>query len=356
LLPGIPHAYAAGSQFQGLLRSRDLTSFGLQRLDMRPAPAASFPPDTWAVEAVLGYQNTWALSQNVERYLKSVEPGGRRDLSTRYADIMALPGEKFLVDLEAANLDLILHYRVSERWTGYFIASAVSYQGGMFDSTIEGFHRTFGLGTAGRLAASRNQFNEIYALKSVRYTSFDAPTNGGITDPTLGFRYTSPARMQHWAFSIGGAVKIPIAGERAMLSTGRTDVGIQGSLQRFWNHDALYLDVAAVYYDGAAGPVPQDAQVIPTVVIGYERVIGKRTSLNLQGYVSNSVYSRRQTDIDELLGAKYQLTFGIQHRFDRLQLAFGVTENLQNINNTPDISAQVGVTYVPGSPVISNAD
>lgn len=349
LFLGAQPVHAAGGQFQGPLRSRDLTMSGFLRLDMRPAPAAASQPDAWSIEAMLGYQNTWALSPNVERFLKSVEPAGRRDLSTRYADIMALPGEKYLVDIESASFDLVFQHRLSERWKGYAIASAVSYQGGFLDGFIEGFHSTFGLGTAGRVAVTKDQANEIYALKSVHGASFNAPANGGITDPTFGLRYTGTAPGQGWAFSIEGAVKVPIAGERAMLSTGRTDVGIQGSLQRFWNRDALYLDLAAVYFAGADGPVPLDGQLVPTVVFGYERVLGERTNLNLQGYISRSVYSRRQTDLDELLGTKYLLTLGVRHRLDRVLLSFGITENLQNINNTPDISAQLGIAYVPRS-------
>jgi hypothetical protein len=347
LMSTSPTARAAGTPFQGLLRSRDLTSFGFPRLDMRPARTTSFEPEAWAFEAVLGYQNTWALSQNVERFLKSVEPEGRRDLSTYAAQIEALPGEKYLVDLEAANLDLVFHHRISARWTGFLIAGAVSYQGGFFDSGIEGFHRIFGLGQSGRLAATRNQVNELYALKSAPSARFNASAVGGLTDPVIGFRHTGASPMRQWAYALEGAVKVPIAGTRAMLSTGRFDVGVQGSLQRFWNRDALYLDLSAVYYAGAAGLVPQDAQVVPTVVVGYERIVGTQTSLVLQGYISRSTFSRRQTDLDELLGRKYQLSFGVRHRMDDLQLSCGFTENLQNVNNTPDIGFQFGIAYEP---------
>ena len=52
----------------GLLRERDLTPFGFLRLDMRPAHAVWAPPGNWAVEVILGYQNTWAMSSNVEEY------------------------------------------------------------------------------------------------------------------------------------------------------------------------------------------------------------------------------------------------------------------------------------------------
>ena len=87
--------------------------------------------------------------------------------------------------------------------------------------------------------------------------------------------------------------------------------------------------------------------MIPTLILGYERRLGARTNLNLQGYVSQSVYSHRQTDLDELRGGKYQLSAGVRHRTGNLLLSFGVTENLQNFNNTPDVGFQLGLAYVP---------
>src|SRR5258705_9963843 len=74
----------------GLLRERDLSPFGFLRLDMRPAHAVWAPPGGWGVEVLLGYQNTWAMSPNVEQYLKSL-PGRRRLGPTDLAAIRALP-------------------------------------------------------------------------------------------------------------------------------------------------------------------------------------------------------------------------------------------------------------------------
>jgi hypothetical protein len=142
-------------------------------------------------------------------------------------------------------------------------------------------------------------------------------------------------------------VKIPVAGKRLLLSTGRTDYGIQASLQRPSNHHAIYVDVAAVYYAGADDPAPQDAQIVPTLVVGYEYMLTPRTNLNLQAYVSPSVYGSETTDLDELTGMKYQYSLGVRHRWDNMIFTFGFTENVQNINNTPDIGLQLGFAYVP---------
>jgi hypothetical protein len=295
-------ALADDNGMYGLLRVRDLTPFGFLRLDMRPAHAVSIERGTWAIETEFGYQNSWALSPEVERYLTQREKQGRRELGP--ADVQAirdLPGENYLVDLESAVLDITFHYKLTEQLSAYLIANAVSYSGGFLDSTIENFHDTFGFSSFGRPATGRDDFNLIYDLKSSQTAFFEAPTRGGLTDPAIGVRYTSPLWNHHWHVGIEGAVKLPVAGRRMLLSTGRTDYGMQVSLQRRGNIHAVYVDAAAVYYAGSADPAPQPSQVVPTLVLGYEYRLTARTNLNLQGYISKSTYTRRTTDLHELL-------------------------------------------------------
>ncbi|HWK49009.1 MAG TPA: DUF3187 family protein [Steroidobacter sp.] len=348
LVLGLPAAHADDGQLYGLLRSRDLSPFGFLRLDMRPAHAVSIEPGHWAFETELGYQNTWALSPNVERYLTNLESSGRRALGANELQaIRDLPGENYLVDLELALLDVTFHYKLSDIWTTYLILSGVSYQGGFLDSAIEGFHDTFGFSTFGRPAVKRNQVNLIYDLKSTQYASLEAPTDGGLLDPTLGVRYAGWRLPGNWHVTAELAVKIPIAGRRSLLSTGRTDYGVQLAFQRKGLRNGFYVNAAAVYYDGASQVSPQQQQVIPTVIFGYERVLTERTNFNLQGYASKSPYTHRETDLQDLLGEKYQLSVGIRHRRDNFLITFGITENLQNVNNTPDIGFQVGLAWIP---------
>lgn len=343
----LAHADDSG-QFYGLLRSRDLSPFGFLRLDMRPAHAVSIEPGSWALETEIGYQNTWALSPEVERYLTSLEPTGRRRIGPAEVQaIQDLPGENYLLDIESALFDVTFHYKLSRNWTAYAIASAITYQGGYLDGAIEQFHDTLGFSSFGRPAVARDQATLVYDLKGAHVVFLDSPTDGGLTDPTIGVRYTGFQPLQNWRLSLEGAVKIPVGGRRLLLSTGRTDYGIQASLQRPGNHHAIYVDAAAVYYAGAADPAPQDSQIVPTLVVGYEYQLTARTNLNLQTYVSTSVYSSDQTDLDELTGMKYQYSIGVRHRWDNLIFTFGFTENVQNVNNTPDVGLQLGFAYVP---------
>ena len=334
--------------FFGMLRSRDLTPFGFLRLDMRPAHALAIEPGTFAFEAELGYQNTWALSNNVEKYLKSLEPAGRRPVDAQLVQaIQSLPGENYLLDLESATLDVAMHYKLSHRWTLYAIATAVSYHGGFLDGSIEKFHQTLGFSTFGRHAIERNGTNLIYDLKSSQSVILDPPQSQGFLDPTIGLRYTGIPLPGRWRMSAEIAAKVPLAGARPLLSTGRADYGTQVSVRRLGERNALHVDFAAVYYAGEDVPAPHEAQLVPTLVIGWERKLTARTNINLQGYASRSVYRREQTDLDELLKDKFQLSLGLRHRFERGMVSIGVTENLQNLNNTPDVGFQLGFAWVP---------
>jgi hypothetical protein len=340
----------AHGQFYGMLRTRDLTPFGFLRLDMRPAHAISIESGSFAIEAELGYQNTWALSRNVEKYFNELEATGtRRQIGP--AEVQAirdLPGENYMLDLESATLDVVLHYKLSSQWSAYAIATAVSYHGGFMDSGIEKFHETFGFSTFGRHAISRNQTNLVYDLKGSQVVLLDAPRTSGFMDPTFGLRYTGIKLPGKWQMSVETAVKVPLQGERLLLSTGRTDYGMQASVRRLGSKNAFHVDLAAVYYAGEDVPSPHEAQIIPTIILGWERKLTARTNVNLQGYASKSVYRRAQTDLDELLSDKFQLSLGVRHRFDNVLTSFAITENLQNLNNTPDIGFQLGFAWAPG--------
>lgn len=342
----VPPLSAAESDYLGLLRARDLTTFGFLRLDMRPAHAIHSAPGTWAIEAELAHQNTWALSSGARDYLDSLE--GRRALGPdEVADILALPGENYVFDMELAELDVTLHYKFTEHWGGYLVLSGVNYSGGFLDRSIESFHDTFGFDNNGRPAVERNSVNLIADLNNADLAVFDAPTDGGLLDPTIGVRYSSPQQMKGWNFVLEAAAKLALQGEEQFLSTGKSDYGVQATLQRFGDHDAWYVSASAVYYDGRSSITPTDPQVVPTLVLGYERKLSDKTHLVLQAYVSDSIYSKEDTQLSELLDTKLQLSLGFYRRMGRGVLSFAITENLQNFNNTPDVGLQLGWAYSP---------
>ncbi len=316
----------------GLLRERDLTPFGFLRLDMRPAHAIWVPPGSSGVEVLLGYQNSC----------------GRRRLGPADTEaIRALPGEAYLVDLELGLVDVNLNHQLTDHWSVNAIISGVSYRGGFMDGAIEGFHNTFGYGSSGRPAVSRNSVNVILDLKNSPPSSSNSPPDGGLLDPTFGVRYSVAAAPAPWNLVLEGAVKVPIDGQRNYLSTGNTDVGLQATLQRFAGRHAGYVSAAAVNTKGDVLSSSDRTQIVPTYIFGYEYSISQRTGVIAQYYISKSVFSHDDTDLEELLDTKYQLSLGVRHRVDASIWSFAVTENTANFNNTPDIGFQIGWSYSP---------
>ena len=335
-----------GTRYFGLLRARDLSFFSLSHLDLRPAHAVVASPGGWGLEAQVAYQNTWSLSPEVERYLVGLP--GRRELgAAEVAAIRALPGENYLIDAEIGLLDVTLHHKFSEHWGAYLTASAVNFSGGIGDSTIERFHDNFGFSSFGRPALARNRVNLVLDLRDAQRVDLGAPTRGGLLDPTLGVRYSGLRLPDRWNLVLEAAVKLPVEGRREWLSAGDAEPGLQATLQYFGERIAFYAAASAVRY-GDDPLLPGTAgRIVPTGVLGLEYRWSARTHWLLQAYASRATRSSRETDLTDLTKTKYQASLGVYRDFGGALLSFAITENLQNLNNTPDIGLQLGVAWVP---------
>jgi len=332
----------------GLLRARDLTPFGLLRLDMLPAHTADAEAGTWTFELQYAYQNTFVLSDNVRTYLQGRNIGRKALRPQDAAAILAMPGDAYYVDGEVGLADLIVQRRLNEYWSTYLTVPYIRYGQGAWDSTVESFHDAIGFSQQGRDLVARNRFQIVYGVGDVNFAQLDRETKGGFGDPVLGVRYSLPEPRFGWDMVVEFAAKVAIDGERFLLSTGQNDYGAQITLQRrlgATGRHAVYLAGSAVYYAGGPEMADPDSQIIPTVIAGYSFGLTPRTSFILQGYASRSVI--QDSTLDELTDDKFQLSIGVQSRFTNLLWSFAITENISNFENTPDIGAQIGMSYMP---------
>jgi hypothetical protein len=328
----------------GLLRARDLTPFGLFRLDMLPANTVDARQNSWAFEVQTAYQNTFVLSDNVRNYLEGRRIG-RRPLRPQDATaILALPDDAYYVDAEIGLVDVVLHKRMSTWWTAYLTVPYIGYGRGALDGTIETFHDGTGFGQQGRDLVARDQFQLVYRVGDVRSAQLSR-SEGGFGDPVLGVRYSLPEPRFGWDVVFELAAKIAVDGERVLLSTGKNDYGTQLTLQRRWDRHAAYIAGSAVYYAGGPETPAEDSQIIPTAIFGYGFGITPDTTVILQGYASRSTV--QDTNVEELTENKYQLSLGLQQRARNVLWSFAVTENISNFGNTPDVGVQLGVAYLP---------
>jgi hypothetical protein len=332
----------------GLLRARDLSPFGLLRLDLLPAHTADAKAGTWTFEVQYAYQNTFVLSENARDYLEGRNIG-RQPLRAQDAEaILDLPGDAYYIDGEVGLADLIVQRRMNEYWSAYLTVPYISYGDGVFDSTIESFHDLIGFSQQGRDLVARDQFQLVYNVGDVRFSQLNRETKGGFGDPVIGVRYSLPQPRFGWDVVVEAAAKIAVDDERFLLSTGENDYGVQATLQRRFGETgrhAVYLSGSAVYYAGGPEIPGADQQWIPTLIAGYSFGLTQRTSAILQAYASRSVV--QDSTVEELTDDKYQLSIGLQSRSESFLWSLAVTENVSNFENTPDIGFQLGVAYMP---------
>ncbi|HEX4496621.1 MAG TPA: DUF3187 family protein [Thermoanaerobaculia bacterium] len=205
----------------GLLRSRDLTPFGILRLDLLPAQAFAAPPGTWGYEVDLAYQNTYVLSANVRYYLQH-RGTGRAALNRQDVDaIFALPGDAYFVDTEVGLADVGVHYSVDPHWEVELNLPLLHYGGGFLDSTIEGFHSTFGFSNADRNLVPRNDSQYILKVGNLRIADLEPPVDNGVGDPVFGARYALFPEPKAWNLIVEGAVSCRSAARARSFPTAR---------------------------------------------------------------------------------------------------------------------------------------
>jgi hypothetical protein len=331
------------TELLGPLRVRDLTPFNLLRLDMLPAHAVTGSPGSWAIEADISHANTFVMSGNVSDYLARrgtrgpLEPGD-------VEEIQGLGEDAYYVDGEISEMDLTFHYGITQRSSIYLTLPLYDFTGGFLDSTVEGFHGTFGLGSQGRDLVARDRFQAVATFGRGRTAVLDSPVTNGWGDPVIGLRHSWPVGESHWNLVVDGAAKIALRGERPFLSTGSNDFGLQASLQRKLRRQGIYFSASVVRTDGRVLGMPLGSRVVPTLTAAYEVGLTRHTSAILQLYASESAV--RDTSIEEIKANKYQASLGLRSRRGPLVYGFAVTENVVNFQNTPDIGMSLTLAWI----------
>jgi hypothetical protein len=323
----------------GPLRARDVMAFHLPRLEMTPTESSAAIGAGWSLEAELTYVNTFAMSGNVLTYLG--RRGGRKPVTrVDAATLLALPGDLFYVDGEFAQLTPTVRYAIDRRTSVFLSWPVLSFGGGIFDSVIEGFHHGLGLGNGNRELVTRNEFNVLYRVGRDQVVERGAPA-GGLSDPIAGVRRRLLPSASGWDLIAAGAVKVATR-SRSALSTGTSDAGIQLALHRILRRQAFYLDLSAVRF----GSVPDrrvDRRGLASFVAAYELGLTRRTSAVAQVYTSPSVF--RRTQVAELRQRRYQVLAGLRSRRGPLTWNLSFIENVIHLENTPDVGAQLGISW-----------
>lgn len=113
---------------------------------------------------------------------------------------------------------------------------------------------------------------------------------------------------------------------------------------RYFDNACFHLSAGLIYL-GEWEELGIDAQVLPSFMIGWEQGFGKRSSAILQATVTQTPFD--DLGLEELSATSIQMTLGYKRVVLEDKVLFvGVTENLQNFDNTADIGVHLGLTWI----------
>jgi hypothetical protein len=327
----------------GPLRFRDQFILSLGFLAFEPATATVLEPGKWEFDAVLTTSNSWALSAPLEIELDDREQ--RQEITLqRLAGLTdsTRDGSLIFADGEVTRTVLALRRGFSGGIQVELTLPLVTLSGGAFDGAVESFHETLGLEQAGRLGSPKDDFLIFLdTRKGLLVEEEGSSLELGDLIVSLKYRLVG-ADDPSLRVSLEGLIKLPTGSDEPLASSGRLDFGAQLLVGR---------DVGPWSFHGSAGALllgsseylGTDSQALLAGLVGIERLLGARTSLVLQGSASQSPFQELRTArIHEL---SIQVTGGIKQLLGRKNVLFvGATENLQNFNNSADVSLHIGIS------------
>ena len=141
----------------GPLRIRDQFLLGMGFLGLDPVSADIVEPGKWQVDLIETVTNTWALSEVVESALEDRAERGPVTLAQfRTLESDQPDGGVFLVDGELYRTAVAVRRGVGKGVQLELVLPILSFQGGVFDSLVEDFHKAFGFGQVGRKGAPKD--------------------------------------------------------------------------------------------------------------------------------------------------------------------------------------------------------
>lgn len=294
------------------------------------------------------HSNTFVKSGGIVRHL---QPQDGRGVLTREAAAQ--------IAQERADEDLFLFDTETERWSWsvlYGLSDAVMLEAelpllrfgdGFLDPVIEHFHSAFGFPDDSRPDFRRNTSEAfLYVDRQFLYFRPDDLDGIGLGDLVLSSKFRLLRGGRVWPMLMTRvAIKLPTGDPQKLRGSGSVDYGLNLIASKVFAKSCLHLNVGAV--------VPGKWQLAPelnlspvyTVLLSYERFVGKNSSLIIQDLASSNVLTGVT---NSAIGkVSHEITVGVKMDYRQsLRWTFSLTENYAQYNNSPDIGFHIGVMYL----------
>ena len=328
----------------GPLRVRDQFPLSAGFLAFDPVGAVVLKQGEWQLDLITTVTNTFAVSDVLEKRLNERESRGTLSAAhLREFDEQDGDYGNFVVDGELVRTAFAVRRGVGRKVQLELMVPFLNYSGGFLDSTIEGFHDTFGFDEAGRKGVPRDTF---LALVNSRSGSLEITDDPGLVlgDVVVGAKVQirEPNGTRRYHLALDSMVKLPTGDESDLTSSESFDFGTQLIATRYYEQACVHASVGVLAL-GEWEALGISSQVLPSAMIAYERSLGKAITGLAQFTVARSPFS--DLDLAELSETSVQITLGMKKViFGDNVLFLGITENLQNFDNTQDIGLHLGLT------------
>ena len=243
--------------------------------------------------------------------------------------------QQLLVDGESDTLRLSFEDSISHDWRYRVTIPVIRDSGGFLDSSIESWHRFFGLDRGSRPYYPKNQLVYFYTGKT-RMEMREARTSMGDVSAEAGWYAADSATR---TISFWGGVEAPTGSKRELSGDGAWDAALWGHVARRWPDWQLAAELGLAQplgdeiFGGSAHVTSAFARVAAT------RSLSAAWSLRAQ----LDGQTRRVTGTDlRFLGASAQFSLGAVRQWRRWRLQMGFAEDAA-VNTAPDITFFLGI-------------
>ena len=299
---------------------------------------------TREIEVVTDYANTFTGSDVFTSF--SVNERIRLTPAGVVAAGDLQPGDDlFFVDTEMSRTAFTARFGTARRIEVDLEVPVLAYLGGVFDSAIEGYHRTFGLANGGRDIYEKDIVQMVLTIGDDQYFNNRSPSTLQLGDISLVARFPL-LETPRGALAGSVAVKLPTGDPETLGGSGSLDAGVEleGTLQG--KRQRLHL-AAGWVHAGKWDLFPRfDPSDLWSLGAAYEYVRNDRLSWIGQLQTQSSVFRDHEAadgaladlSTEILLGARWS---GAQGRWS-FQTA--LLENIFDQNNSIDVGILAGFT------------
>lgn len=171
------------------------------------------------------------------------------------------------------------------------------------------------------------------------------PSRGGLTDPNMFLRYALPQFADHWRGNVEIGLKIPLMNTEKFLSTGSWDFGYQLTIDKHFEYNAWLLNMGVIY-PGKFTQSDFNPPSLPFINISWLHRFKHRPNTRSFVQVLLAEHPYHASMNSALSDMEFQITAGFKWHTHMGIFGLGMTENVLNFDNTPDIGLHLTWGYL----------